>query len=41
MPVELTRDGKYDADGNRKSPMNIALSFQTVETVDESSQKPT
>lgn len=39
MPVELTWDGKYDADGRRKSPLKIALPFQTVETVNESVQE--
>ncbi len=28
MPVELTWDGKYDADGRRKLPLKIALPFQ-------------
>ncbi len=39
MPVELIWDGKYDADGRRKSPLKIALPFQTVETVNESVQE--
>lgn len=39
MPVELTWDGKYDADGRRKSPLKIALPFQTIETVNESVQE--
>lgn len=39
MPVELTWDGKYDADGRRKSPLKIALPFQTVETINESVQE--
>ncbi|CAN5574143.1 hypothetical protein BH20ACI4_BH20ACI4_27860 [soil metagenome] len=38
MAVELTWDGKYDSDGRRKSPLKIALPFQTVETVNESVQ---
>ncbi|MGI8640846.1 MAG: PKD domain-containing protein [Pyrinomonadaceae bacterium] len=38
MPVEQTWDGKYDADGKRKSPLKIALPFQTIETVNESVQ---
>ncbi len=37
--VELTWEGKYDADGRRKSPLKIALPFQTVETVNESVQE--
>ena len=39
MSVELTWDGKYDANGRRKSPLKIALPFQTVETVNESVQE--
>lgn len=38
MAVELTWDGKYDADCKRKSPLKIALPFQTVETINESVQ---
>lgn len=37
--VELIWDGKYDADGKRAAPVRLALPFQTVETVNESSQQ--
>lgn len=37
--VELIWDGKYDADGRRAAPLRVALPFQTVETVNESSQQ--
>ncbi len=41
MPVELVWDGKYTDDEKkiRKSPLKIALPFQTVETVNESVQE--
>jgi len=31
--VELTWEGKYDADGKRTAPLRVQLPFQTVETV--------
>ncbi len=34
--TELLWDGKYDSDHHRIGPVRIALSFQTVETVNES-----
>ena len=34
--VELTWQGKYDADSKRTAPLRIQLPFQTVETVNES-----
>ena len=34
--AELIWDGKYDAHGNKRAPVHIELSFQTVETVNES-----
>lgn len=37
--VELTWDGKYDANGKRTAPLRLKLPFQTVETVNESSQQ--
>ncbi len=37
--VELTWQGKYDADGKRTAPLRIQLPFQTVETVNESAQQ--
>jgi len=37
--VELTWQGKYDADGKRTAPLRLALPFQTVETVNESAQQ--
>jgi adenine-specific DNA-methyltransferase len=37
--VELTWEGKYDADGKRTAPLRIQLPFQTVETVNESAQQ--
>ena len=37
--VELTWEGKYDADGKRTAPLRIQLPFQTVETVNESAQE--
>ena len=36
--VELTWEGKYDADGRRTSPLRLQLPFQTVETVNESAR---
>jgi adenine-specific DNA-methyltransferase len=39
MTVELRWDGKYDAEGKRRSPLRIALPFQTVETINESVQE--
>jgi adenine-specific DNA-methyltransferase len=39
MPTELTWDGKYNADGTKKSPLRVELPFQTVETVNESAQE--
>ena len=38
MPTELIWDGKYNADGTKKSPLRVELPFQTVETVNESAQ---
>ena len=38
MP-ELIWDGKYDKDGRRTAPLRVALPFQTVETVNETSQQ--
>ena len=37
--VELTWEGKYDADGRRTAPLRVQLPFQTVETVNESAQQ--
>ncbi len=37
--VELTWEGKYDADGKRAAPLRVQLPFQTVETVNESAQQ--
>jgi len=37
--TELIWDGKYDKDGRRVAPMRVALPFQTVETVNESTQQ--
>lgn len=39
MPTELIWDGKYNADGTKKSPLRVELPFQTVETVNESAQE--
>ena len=36
--AELIWDGKYDAAGRRVAPLRVALPFQTVETVNESTQ---
>jgi len=40
MPTrtELIWDGKYDATGQRVASLDIALPFQTIETVNESAQ---
>jgi DNA modification methylase len=38
MP-DLLWDGKYDAEGRRVAPLRVALPFQTVEAVNESSQE--
>jgi adenine-specific DNA-methyltransferase len=38
MPTELIWDGKYNADGTKRSPPRVELPFQTVETVNESAQ---
>src|SRR6266487_965784 len=37
--TELIWEGKYDADGRRVAPLRVALPFQTVETVNESTQE--
>ncbi len=37
--VELIWDGKYDENGKRVAPLRVELPFQTVETVNESSQQ--
>jgi len=37
--VELTWEGKYDADGKRTALLHIQLPFQTVETVNENAQQ--
>ncbi len=37
--MELLWEGKYDASGKRVAPVRIALPFQTVETVNESTQE--
>jgi hypothetical protein len=37
MP-ELTWAGKYNEEGRRAAPLRVALPFQTVETVNESTQ---
>lgn len=39
MTVELTWEGKYDADGRKSAPVRLALPFQIVETVNESVQE--
>ena len=36
--VELIWDGKYDAQGRRVAPLRLKLPFQTVETVNESTE---
>jgi adenine-specific DNA-methyltransferase len=35
---ELVWEGKYGEDGRKAAPIRVALPFQTVETVNESSQ---
>ena len=37
--VELTWEGKHDADGKRTAPLRLQLPFQTVEMVNESAQE--
>ncbi len=37
--AELIWDGKYDEHGNKRAPVRIELPFQTVETVNESTQE--
>jgi len=37
--AELVWEGKYDASGRRVAPLRVALPFQTVETVNESTQE--
>lgn len=37
--TELIWEGKYDAEGRRVAPLRVALPFQTVETVNESTQE--
>ena len=37
--VKLVWDNKYDESGNKIAPLQIALPFQTVETLNESSQQ--
>ncbi len=37
--TELIWDGKYDAHGMRVAPLRVLLPFQTVETINESSQQ--
>jgi len=37
--TELIWDGKYDKDGRKVGPLRIALPFQTIETVNESTQE--
>jgi DNA modification methylase len=39
MPPELIWHGKYDEKRRRVAPLRVALPFQTVETVNESSQE--
>ena len=34
--TELIWDGNYDNDGHKTAPLRVALPFQTVETVNES-----
>jgi adenine-specific DNA-methyltransferase len=36
--AELVWEGKYDANGRRVAPLRVALPFQTVETINESTQ---
>jgi adenine-specific DNA-methyltransferase len=37
--IELTWEGKYDRNGRKVAPLRVALPFQTVETVNESTQE--
>ncbi|MBI4330747.1 MAG: site-specific DNA-methyltransferase [Chloroflexi bacterium] len=37
--AELIWEGKYDKDGKKVAPLRVALPFQTVETVNESSRE--
>lgn len=37
--VELVWDRKYDTSGNKSTPVSVALPFQTIETLNESSQQ--
>jgi len=37
--TKLIWDGKYDQNGRRQAPLRVSLPFQTVETVNESSQQ--
>jgi hypothetical protein len=37
--AELVWDGKYGPNGRRVAPLRVALPFQTVETVNESTQE--
>jgi DNA modification methylase len=37
--VELVWDRKYDKSGNKSAPVSVALPFQTIETLNESSQQ--
>ena len=39
MKTELMWAGKYDAAGRKVAPVRVKLPFQTVETVNESSQQ--
>lgn len=36
--LELIWEGKYDAEGQRVAPLRVALPFQTVETINESTR---
>jgi len=38
--VELTWEGKYDADGRHTAPLRLQLPFQIVETVNGSADNP-
>jgi hypothetical protein len=35
---ELIWDGKYDNQGRKAAPLHVALPFQTVETINESTK---
>jgi DNA modification methylase len=37
--TELVWEGKYDADGRRRATLRIPLQFQTIETINESTQE--